>query len=329
MSKRALFGTCKTERRQRYTLTDETKHPQVSGGLSMSEGGKSNDYVQRDRYWRTKVDQWQKSNGTVQFEVRNYRYDRLSNRLSMDSIGSVNGSGNGTTTGQAANWDETYAYDGLNRLVDFKRGTYASGSIATPKFGQTWTLDSLGNWRGHSQSNHDTTLLPGVNTFSQTRTVNAANEISATQVNGGGLFGAAYDGAGNQTYIHGAGGSGTYVAAYDGWNRQTGYDANGDGDTFDSGDYRYLYDGLGRRITKFQDTASEGSNAAGSTEEYFYNEGYQLLEVRTGTVAAGPRLPTSIRRSGTCGTGRTSTAQSPSTLGCSRTFAGAVACRWP
>jgi RHS repeat-associated protein len=74
---------------------------------------------------------------------------------------------------------------------------------------------------------------------------------------------------------------------YDGWNRQAGFDANGDGDTFDSGDYKYLYDGLGRRITKFQDTASEGSNAAGSSEEYFYNEGYQILEVRIGTTAGG------------------------------------------
>jgi hypothetical protein len=203
----------------------------------------------------------------------------------MDSIGSVNGAGNGTTTGQAANWDETYAYDGLNRLVDFKRGTYAGGSIATPKFGQTWTLDTLGNWRGHSQTNSDTTLLPGVATFSQTRTANAANEIGT--ITGGSYAGTTYDTAGNMTAGAKTGAVGTQLRlTYDGWNRQAGFDANGDGDTFDSGDYRYLYDGLGRS-TKFQDTASEGSNAAGTTEESFWNQGYQLLELKIGTTVAG------------------------------------------
>jgi hypothetical protein len=57
-------------------------------------------HIQRDRYWRQKVMQWQKSNGSIQFDVRNLRYDRMGNRISMDSNGSLNAvNGGGRATG--------------------------------------------------------------------------------------------------------------------------------------------------------------------------------------------------------------------------------------
>ena len=267
------------------TLTSQIMHPQVSGGLVMNTGSNGNDFIQLDRYYRHKNMQWQSSNGTTQFQQLIYTYDRMGNVLTKDN----NSSGTG-----AGNWDETYAYDGLNRVVQYNRGSLSSGVISGTnlKFQQTWTLDALGNSTGFSQTNNDTTLTGSQwGTFAQTRTANAANEITGTtgtSGTGGAFAGTSYDASGNQT-LGGEGDSPTtqlgYV--YDGWNRLVGVGANHDGDLNDAGDVRYSYDGTGRRITKFVDNANDGSDASGTTEEYYQDEQNQVLEVRSGTVTGG------------------------------------------
>ncbi len=47
-------------------------------------------------------------------------------------------------------FDELYAYDGIQRLKEMARGTLNSTKTAltTETFGQCWTLDSPRNWQG-------------------------------------------------------------------------------------------------------------------------------------------------------------------------------------
>ena len=135
---------------------------------------------------------------------RSYTYDRTGNVLTTDKSG-------------PGSFDEKFAYDGLDRLVAYERGTLSSGSIASPVFQQTWTLDALGNWRGFTQTNNNATLLPGVPSFTQARTANAVNEITA--LTGGGFAATAYDAAGNLTSGPKTGDVATTVhSVYDGWN---------------------------------------------------------------------------------------------------------------
>lgn len=271
-----------------YVTNNRIYHPQVSGGLLNFYGTDSGSagYECWDRYGRLRKVQWQANNGSTNMEQWYMQYDRMGNRIMKDS----NSSGAPNN-----NWDEEYFYDGLNRLVDFKRGigTDTTGDsradyVSTTRFRQQWTLDALGNWREFDQTNSNTTILPGVPSFTQDRTANAANEI--TGMSGPTWASTSYDAAGNMTQGPKTGSEATTVYfKYDGWNRLAGFDANGDGDLLDSGDYRYSYDGNGRRITKFHDTANDGSNNAGSTEEFYYNDDYQVVEVRVGTVASGSK----------------------------------------
>jgi RHS repeat-associated protein len=72
-----------------------------------------------------------------------YGYDMAGNRLTaLDD-----------RPGQAQPLSHQYAYDGLQRLVEAKRGVASSGSVTAGEFSQRWrdgsgnvTLDSLGNW---------------------------------------------------------------------------------------------------------------------------------------------------------------------------------------
>lgn len=52
--------------------------------------------------------------------------------------------------------------------------------------------------------------------------------------------------------------------------------------------YRY-YDGLSRLIASFAGTVTEATNNAGTSENYYYNEADQVLEVRTGTTSGGSK----------------------------------------
>jgi RHS repeat-associated protein len=72
-----------------------------------------------------------------------YSYDLSGNRLAaLDD-----------RPGQAQPLSHGYAYDGLNRLVEAKRGVASGGTVTANKFSQRWrdgsgkvTLDALGNW---------------------------------------------------------------------------------------------------------------------------------------------------------------------------------------
>jgi RHS repeat-associated protein len=116
-------------------------------------------------------------------------------------------------------------------------------------FAANWDLDGLGNW---SSFDDDGTV--------QTRATNAANEITATT----GLATPAYDLAGNMIETpKPSDPTNEWDVTYDAWNRVVEVT---DGTITVS----YEYDGQGRRIER----------VSGSTEEHFYYDGDQVVEIR-------------------------------------------------
>ena len=108
------------------------------------------------------------------------------------------------SNGVNANFSELYAYDSLNRLTTFNRGTLAAGNnaIATanplPGASQSWALDAIGNQTAVT-----------TDTATTTKTQNSQNELTGM---GGATL--SYDNNGNMTadqngntYIGSSGGS--------------------------------------------------------------------------------------------------------------------------
>lgn len=145
-------------------------------------------------------------------------------------------------------FSETYSYDDLNRLVDANR----NGSDL-----QSWSLDALGNWAGFADG-----------TNNQTRTHNAANET--TDINTSWID-PTYDAAGNMISGPKAGEEATRLHfVYDAWNRLVAAKADNSGQPGNT-IATYAYDGMGRRVSK---------TVGSVTYDYYYNEQYQLVEVR-------------------------------------------------
>ena len=69
----------------------------------------------------------------VGVQAWDYRYTDEGDALVQDDL---------TTT----NRGESYAYDGLHRLRDYRRGKVVRDSVPSRSFQQTWTLDKVGNW---------------------------------------------------------------------------------------------------------------------------------------------------------------------------------------
>ncbi len=138
--------------------------------------------------------------------------------------------------------NETYSFDGLDRLASMIRNGAAF---------QSWTLDGNGNWS--SFTNQGAT---------QTRTHNAANEVSTIS----GQTAPAHDAAGNLTQAPKPSGSGNQVYVFDGWNRLKQIK-----ETSGTVIVTYEYDARSYRIEKVV-----GAN----TNDYFYNEASQIVEVR-------------------------------------------------
>ncbi len=181
-------------------------------------------------------------------------YDRASNRLYReDPVAAAN----------SQNFDELYAYDGINQLTDFDRGNLNAGKdglvAASMTFAQEWALDPTGNWPTFKQDDDGDASWD----LNQSRTHSKANEI--TQIGGSSAY-VAHDRNGNMTKIPQPDDwTDDYDLTYDAWNRLV--EVEEDAATV----AEYTYDGSYRRTEK---------TVSGTTRRFYYNGAWQCLEER-------------------------------------------------
>jgi len=97
-------------------------------------------------------------------------------------------------------FDEIYAYDGLHRLIDFRRGWLndAHDDLTQMTFRQSWTLDATGNWSEFREDSDG----DGTWDLVQQRTCNPVNEITQIATTTDPAWATpAYDHNGNMTLI--------------------------------------------------------------------------------------------------------------------------------
>jgi YD repeat-containing protein len=212
----------------------------VKQGSDPNANGDGGDqYTGLDRFGRVIDQNWFNTATSASTDRFQYGYDRDSNALYRQNLAN-------------AVFSELYAYDPLNQLTSFQRGTLNAmhnGLVGNPTHSQSWAPDALGNFTGVTTDG-----------ATQTRTHNQQNEI--TSISGQGAV--TYDANGNTT----ADGSGnTFV--YDAWNRLVAV-KNG-GNTLAS----YGYNVLSERITETQ---------GGTTTDLYYSSSWQVVEERVGGV---------------------------------------------
>jgi RHS repeat-associated protein len=215
-------------------------HPQPGIDLtSIKQSGESNGdagdpYTGLDRFGRVVDQRWLTASTGTAVDRYQYGYDRDSNALYRDNL--VNSA-----------FGELYAYDGLNQLTSFQRGTLngtKTGLTGSASHSQSWSFDALGNW---SSLTTDGTA--------QTRSHNQQNEVTAA-----GAATLTFDAAGNTTTDDQG-----HTLVYDAWNRLVAVKSGAT--TLAS----YTYDALGRR-------ASETSG--GTTRDLYDSAAWQVLEER-------------------------------------------------
>ena len=213
-------------------------HPQTGVDLTYvklsgeADGAAGDKYTGLDAFGRVVDQRWTTSGGTAA-DRRQYGYDRDSNRLY--AYNAVN---------TAAS--ELYAYDGLNQLTSFQRGTLngtKDGLTGSASRSQSWTTDAVGNFA--TQVTDGTT---------QTRSANKQNEISSIS----GATTPTYDAAGDMT-----GDEAGKQDVYDGWGRLVVVKTSG-GTTLAT----YRYDGLNRRVRDVE----------AATTDLYYSAQWQVLE---------------------------------------------------
>jgi RHS repeat-associated protein len=166
-----------------------------------------------------------------------YQFDRNSNRTArLNQLDAA--------------FSETYAFDGVDRLVDFAR----SGGGTGPQ-DQQWNLDALGNW----------TTITSDGT-PESRTHNSQNELT-----GVGASSLAYDANGNMIQDE----VGRQLQ-YNAWNRLVRVSLSGDQVA------AYQYDGFQHRIV-----TSVGNGPGAIARDLFYSAGWQVFEQR---IRAGGSL---------------------------------------
>ena len=193
-----------------------------------------------------------------------FTYDRAGNRLSREDV---------AAGVHSAALDELFTYDGLHRLTETQRGDLNAAKDAiqagTESFSQNWTLDALGNWSAFEED----TDGDGTPDLDQSRTHNAANEITGTSSAEGGDHWAAptHDAAGNMTTIARPGDlTNSYEAVYNAFGQLVELKDPDTSQTL----YEYEYDALGRRTREITYT----SGIISSTRDFYHSAQSQVLE---------------------------------------------------
>jgi RHS repeat-associated protein len=222
----------------------EMGHPQTNVNLTfMTQTGSTGDagdkYVGLDRFGRVVDQNWYNTATSTSTDQFQYGYDRDSNVLFMKNTLSTTNS-------------ELYAYNGLNALTSFKRGTLNGTNTAmsgSPSIDESWGLDAAGNWTSVT-----------TNGSTQTRTANANNQITSIS----GLTTPGYDGNGNMTTDQAG-----KTIVYDAWNRLVKYKNGSTVLEINS------YDALGRKVVE---------NAGTATDIYFSKYWQNIQENVSGTA---------------------------------------------
>ena len=170
---------------------------------------------------------------------------------------------------------DLYAYDGLQRLDDFDRGSLnaAKDAITSLKFAQQWSLDATGNWSNFKQDDNG----DGTWDLDQDRTANKVNEITGiTETAGPAWTTPAYSRAGNMTTVpQPVDLTASYAAAFDAWNRLVTLTEGAN--TVQENEY----DGLRRRTVRQDYTGG----SLDETRHFYYSQTWQVLEERLNTSA--------------------------------------------
>jgi RHS repeat-associated protein len=243
-------------------------YPQPSFKLDLFRGT-SGTYTGLDRFARVQDQYWAGFGGVSDVDRTHYAYSYANQRIYRQIDPAIY---------PTENRDQAYTYDTLHRLATSQVGTLSGTTISgTPVTEEDWTLDGLGNWPDY------VTKAAGTANLNQTRTASPANEISGVSASVGSTWTTpAYDLAGNMTTIPIPSALTTgYTATYDAWNRLVSL-ANGSTTVA-----TYAYDGMNRRVIKGIYT----SGSLDHKEHAYFNEGWQILEVRkevSGTINSNP-----------------------------------------
>ena len=148
------------------------KYPDPAIQYNLATGTAPSLYAGLDTFGRVIDCLWQTTGGTALVNL-GYGYDFASNRQWREDKVSK-------SLGTPQYFDEYYGYDGVYRLTGLARGqltgTPPSG-VTGQTFGEDWTLDPTGNWNEYKELSDATTV-----TLDQTRTANAANEITGIAI---------------------------------------------------------------------------------------------------------------------------------------------------
>ncbi|WP_010584091.1 RHS repeat domain-containing protein [Schlesneria paludicola] len=231
--------------------------------------GTAGTYAGRDRFGRVVDHYWKGSGTTADADRFRYGYDYASRRVFKDIDSSI----------YATNTkDEAYTYDGLHRLSTTKVGTLSGSTISgTPATEEAFTLDALGNWPNY------VTKAAGATNLNQTRTVNAANEMTAIAASVGATWATpAYDAVGNMTTIPKPAAPATgYTATYDAWNRLVKLVDAPTGQIVQQNQY----DGRNFRTV----IQSYTSGTLSETRHSYFTDDWRCVEERVGTATTADR----------------------------------------
>jgi RHS repeat-associated protein len=238
----------------------QVDYPEPGIRYDLAFGSGSNPYAGLDNFGRVIDCRWRTVSTGSDVERIQYGYDLASNRTWRHNTVAPNG-GN----------DELYTYDGLQRLVNFQRGTFSGSSrtaITSQTLQQQWNLDTTGNWSQFASSDS----LDSSNSVNQSRTHTLSNEIESFRANSGTAWAQpVYDSAGNMViFPQPAAPASPYIATYDAWNRMVSV----------AGIATYDYDGANRRATK---------TISGTVRHFYYSLNWQALEERLGSSTSPDR----------------------------------------
>ncbi len=217
-----------------------------------------------DAYGRLETMTWNDV-GTGRLFKRQYAFDKNSNPTWQKDL---DGSDDATAR------SELYAYDNLNRLTTFKRGTPTGGGtdIDSPARQQGWNLSKEGDW------NAVTTNPPQGGEPTDERTHNPSHEIATIDGDGQGADSLVHDRAGNLRedkgfVVYDMASPKEQRYTYDYRNRLLKVERKIEDTWTTVGEYRY--DGLNRRVWR------KVTNSGDLNGEWVYlYDGWQCIEER-------------------------------------------------